>query len=152
MLSTHALQSTTTCSTSCMRGLVYLKTLSLLTCGRIVLASLWSTSARHCNSRVTRQSTLYCSSSSWRYVRMYMYQCPCWNMDYHMHSCVFGWIMARYLEYFLFQEPSLRATQYLPDIIRLQQRLYDCFHRRLDRKDASRFTIGDFLRQRTNGN
>ena len=49
------------------------------------------------------------------------------------------------------QEPNLRATQYLPDIVRLQQYLYDRFHHRLDRKEARRMTIGEFLQSRKHG-
>ena len=49
------------------------------------------------------------------------------------------------------QEPSLRATQYLPDILRLQQCLYDSFHHRLDRREAKKMTIGEFLQTRQHG-
>ena len=49
------------------------------------------------------------------------------------------------------QEPNLRATQYLPDIVRLQQCLYDSSHHRLDRREARRMTIGDFLQLRKRG-
>ena len=49
------------------------------------------------------------------------------------------------------QEPNLRATQYLPDIVRLQQCLYDSFHYRLDRGEARRMTIGEFLQSRKHG-
>ena len=51
----------------------------------------------------------------------------------------------------LMQEPSLRATQYLPDIVKLQQCLYDSFHHRLDRTDAKTLTIGDFLEKLSSG-
>ena len=49
------------------------------------------------------------------------------------------------------QEPILRATQYLSDIVRLQHKLYDAFHHRLDRKDARRKTISQFIKERTGG-
>ena len=49
------------------------------------------------------------------------------------------------------QEPILRATQYLPDIVRLQHKLYDAFHHRLDRKDARGMTISQFIKGRRNG-
>ena len=49
------------------------------------------------------------------------------------------------------QEPNLRATQYLPDIVRLQQCLYDSFHHRLDRKEARRMTIEKFLQSLKRG-
>ena len=45
------------------------------------------------------------------------------------------------------QERSLRATQYLPDIVKLQRSLYDTFHLRSDRRKADeKKTIGQFLR------
>ena len=46
----------------------------------------------------------------------------------------------------------MRATQYLPDIVRLQQCLYDAFHHRLDKKDAVRQTVRDFLDKLNSGN
>ena len=46
---------------------------------------------------------------------------------------------------YLSQEPVLRATQYLPDIVRLQQCLYDAFHHRLDKKEAVTQTVREFL-------
>ena len=45
----------------------------------------------------------------------------------------------------------MRATQYLPDIVRLQQRLYDSFHHRLDRREAKHITIREFLKGRKSG-
>jgi len=55
------------------------------------------------------------------------------------------------LHAFLQEEPNLRATQYLPDIVRLQQYLYDSFHHRLDRREARTMTIGEFLQSRQHG-
>lgn len=52
------------------------------------------------------------------------------------------------LYHFLQEEHTLRAMQYLPDIVRLQRLLYDSFHHRLDRRDAKHITIGQFLRER----
>ena len=49
------------------------------------------------------------------------------------------------------QEPSVRATQYLPDIVRLQRSLHDAFHHRLHRRDAMKLTIGDFISSLKNG-
>ena len=49
------------------------------------------------------------------------------------------------------QEPSLCATQYLPDIVKLQQFLYDTFHRRLEKHKAETLTIRDFLKAIKNG-
>ena len=46
----------------------------------------------------------------------------------------------------------MRATQYLPDIVRLQQSLYDAFHHRLDKKDAVTQTVRDFLDKLNSGN
>ena len=51
----------------------------------------------------------------------------------------------------LIQELSLRATQYLPDIVKLQQCLYDSFHHRMDRTEAKRLTIGEFLEKLQSG-
>ena len=49
------------------------------------------------------------------------------------------------------QEHIMRATQYLPDIVRLQQHLYDIFHHRLDRREAKHITIREFLQGRKSG-
>ena len=45
----------------------------------------------------------------------------------------------------------MRATKYLPDVIKLQQFLYDIYHHRLDQADAKAQTIGDFLEKLKNG-
>ena len=45
----------------------------------------------------------------------------------------------------------MRATQYLPDIVKLQQCLYDSFHHRLDRREAKHITIREFLQGRKSG-
>ena len=39
----------------------------------------------------------------------------------------------------------MRATQYLPGIVQLQQQMYDSFHRKLDRNEANQSKIGDFI-------
>ena len=49
------------------------------------------------------------------------------------------------------QEPNLRATQYLTDIVQLQQCLFDSFNHLLDRKEARRITIGEFLQSHKDG-
>ncbi|XP_068731195.1 E3 ubiquitin-protein ligase rnf213-alpha-like [Montipora capricornis] len=49
------------------------------------------------------------------------------------------------LSAFLKQEHKLRCVQFLPDIVRLQRLLMDRFHRRIDRTDAEKFTIREFL-------
>ena len=46
----------------------------------------------------------------------------------------------------LYQEPILRATQYIPGIVQLQQQFYDLYHRRLDKTEAAQITVGDFVR------
>ena len=55
------------------------------------------------------------------------------------------------LIYQILQERSLRATQYLPDIVKLQRSLYDAFHHRLDRKVAKTITIGQYIKSLKNG-
>ena len=49
------------------------------------------------------------------------------------------------------QEPNLCATQYLPDIVKLQQFLFDTFHRQLEKHKAETLTVRDFLKGITNG-
>ncbi|XP_078381354.1 E3 ubiquitin-protein ligase rnf213-alpha-like isoform X3 [Oculina patagonica] len=48
---------------------------------------------------------------------------------------------------FLRQEHKLRALRFLPDIVKLQRLLMDKFHRRIDRAEAERIKIRDFLRK-----
>ncbi|XP_068735057.1 LOW QUALITY PROTEIN: E3 ubiquitin-protein ligase rnf213-alpha-like [Montipora capricornis] len=55
------------------------------------------------------------------------------------------------LSAFLKQEHKLRCVQFLPDIVRLQQLLMDRFHRRMDRTDAEKFTIREFLQKLQRG-
>ena len=45
----------------------------------------------------------------------------------------------------------MRATQYLPDISRLQRCLYDRFNHQVDRKDVKNQTIAVFIKQLPNG-
>ena len=49
------------------------------------------------------------------------------------------------------KETELRATQYLPDIARLQQCLYDKFNQQIDRKDIKKLTIQAFIKELPNG-
>ena len=49
------------------------------------------------------------------------------------------------------QEADLCATQYLPDIARLQQCLYDKFNRQLDKKDSKQQTVGLFIEELPSG-
>lgn len=46
---------------------------------------------------------------------------------------------------------DLRATQYLPDIIKLQQCLYSTFNHQKDKIDAINQTIGEFIQELPNG-
>jgi hypothetical protein len=46
---------------------------------------------------------------------------------------------------------DLRATQYLPDIVKLQKCLYSTFNRLKDKKDAKSQTIGEFIQELPNG-
>ena len=50
------------------------------------------------------------------------------------------------------QEPNLRATQYLPDVVHLQQYLFDTFNFAVDRNQAKTTTIGQFISTIPNGN
>ena len=43
------------------------------------------------------------------------------------------------------QEPVLRATQYLPDIVRLQRRMFDMFNHRIDHRVAREKTMKQFI-------
>ncbi|XP_019853235.1 PREDICTED: E3 ubiquitin-protein ligase RNF213-like [Amphimedon queenslandica] len=47
---------------------------------------------------------------------------------------------------FLIQDQFLRATQYLPSIIKLQQQMYKMSHKKLDKKEATQWTIRDYLK------
>ncbi|CAI8027543.1 E3 ubiquitin-protein ligase rnf213-alpha [Geodia barretti] len=54
------------------------------------------------------------------------------------------------LEEFLKNETVLQATQYIPDIVRLQKLLFDEMHHRIDRKMAHKMSMRDFIvRHRT---
>lgn len=60
-------------------------------------------------------------------------------------------ILMNILLHITMQEHSLRATQYLPDIVKLQRSLYDAFHHRLDRRDAKMITFRKYLESLING-
>ena len=49
--------------------------------------------------------------------------------------------------YITLQEHHLRALQYLPDILKLQRQLSEKFHRRLDRDEADKYTLGNLLKR-----
>ena len=49
------------------------------------------------------------------------------------------------------QEHKLRFVQFLPEVVRLQRLLMDRFHRRIDRIDAERYTIREFLKDLPKG-
>ena len=51
----------------------------------------------------------------------------------------------------IMQEADLRATQYLPDIARIQRCLYDRFNRQVDREVVNRQTIKSFVMELPNG-
>ncbi|XP_022796391.1 E3 ubiquitin-protein ligase rnf213-alpha-like isoform X1 [Stylophora pistillata] len=55
------------------------------------------------------------------------------------------------LNAFLKQEHKLRFVQFLPEVVRLQRLLMDRFHRRIDRIDAERYTIREFLKDLPKG-
>ena len=57
-------------------------------------------------------------------------------------SSSYNWLI--HIVYFC-QESILRATQYLPGIVQLQQQMYDISHHKLDRKEASQKTARDFI-------
>jgi len=44
---------------------------------------------------------------------------------------------------YILQEIKLRATQYLPDIIQLQQILYKQYNYTVDEEEASKMTVSD---------
>ncbi len=53
--------------------------------------------------------------------------------------------------FLFFKEPKLRATQYLPNIVKLQQSLFDKFNYRVDKTMAKSLNIKDFLEKIQNG-
>jgi hypothetical protein len=55
------------------------------------------------------------------------------------------------LHEFLKEEPLLRATRYIPEIVKLQQQMFKISHRKLDKFDASRLTIGSFAEHLVKG-
>ena len=44
------------------------------------------------------------------------------------------------------QEPILRATQYLPELVQLQKQMFEFSHHRLDRKEAASLTIREYIK------
>ncbi|XP_064403130.1 E3 ubiquitin-protein ligase RNF213-like isoform X2 [Halichondria panicea] len=65
----------------------------------------------------------------------------------HLKSAVQAGNECKILDTFLQNEPSLRATQYIPDIVRLQQFMFETFDRRLDKSKAETMTIREFLKE-----
>ena len=98
--------------------------------GATDLASHWNISPDTCSSR---RSFLFWKSSSRMYDQMVSVipsSLPLWQI--------------------LLQEPVLQATQYIPDIVRLQKQLFDELHHRINHKVAHTVSIHDFiLRQHT---
>ena len=52
---------------------------------------------------------------------------------------------------FITQEPILRATQYLPGIVKLQHQLYELYHRKLDFPEANQMKITTFAEKLESG-
>ncbi len=103
----------------------------------------WSTSVSLSNERTSRINIPYCMSFYSRCVGVYV--CVC------VHACVLVVVhygLSAQLDS-IPQEQILRATQYLPGIVRLQQRLFDLFNHKLDRKEAESLTIRTFLQSKT---
>ena len=44
------------------------------------------------------------------------------------------------------QEPILRATRYLPELVQLQKQMFDFSHRRLDRKEVAKLPVQDYIK------
>ena len=63
--------------------------------------------------------------------------------------------MHLYIESFLYlcsqQETVLQATQYIPDIVRLQKQMFDEFHHRINHKRAHNERMADFIRKQPTG-
>ena len=49
------------------------------------------------------------------------------------------------------QEAVLQATQYIPDIVRLQKQMFNEFHHRIDHKHAHNERMEDFIRKQPTG-
>ena len=49
------------------------------------------------------------------------------------------------------QESILRATRYLPELVQLQKQMFDFSHRRLDRKEAAKLPVRDYIKSLKNG-
>ena len=76
-------------------------------------------------------------------------QAVCWSINF---CCVpIGSDRHAHIYAHTSKETELRATQYLPDIARLQQCLYDKFNQQIDRKDVKKQTIQSFIKELPNG-
>ena len=49
------------------------------------------------------------------------------------------------------QESILRATRYLPELVQLQKQMFDFSHGRLDRKEAAKLPVRDYIKNLKNG-
>ena len=49
------------------------------------------------------------------------------------------------------QESILRATHYLPELVQLQKQMFDFSHRRLDRKEAAKLPVREYINSLKNG-
>ena len=103
-----------------------------LTCGHIALVSHWIISTRHCRHRKWRTSVQSFMSSWRRLAVLTSSKSCCWLIVYS-------------------QEPILRATQYLPELVQLQKQMFEFSHRRLDRKEAARVTVREYISSLNSG-
>ena len=53
--------------------------------------------------------------------------------------------------YFLLQEAVLQATQYIPNIVKLQKQLFDELHHRIDRRVPQRLSMNRFILKQHTG-
>ena len=103
-----------------------------LTCGHIALISHWTISTRHCRHRRWSTSVQF-FMSFWRRLAVVTSSTSyCWLIVYS-------------------QEPILRATRYLPELVQLQKQMFEFSHRRLDRKEAARVTIREYISSLNSG-
>ena len=65
-----------------------------------------------------------------------------------MHILRLGQVV---LNVYLLQEAVLQATQYIPDIVKLQKQMFDEFHHRIDHKVAHTTRMHDFIAKKHTG-
>ena len=64
----------------------------------------------------------------------------------HIHIYVATYVSDLYFVCLCKQEPTLRAMQYLPGILKLQKYLFDHFHQQIGQEKALSETIGNYKR------